>query len=144
VTAAIAASQWRKMSIQYSTYSWQLCMAGYGVSFGARLLWPELTGFGESHATALQLGVMPAVIGLLVLAYSVLSALAVFLTDAFDYMRAMLASLGAVLWTTIGLVAIIGELKNGFLPTLGLFELLGGVGLSVSLVQRARDPLRLS
>jgi hypothetical protein len=119
-------------------------MVGYGLSFGARLLWPELTGPGESHAAALELGVTPAVIGLLVLAYSVMSALAVFLADAFEYIRAVLVSLGAVLWTTIGLVAIICELKHGYVPTLGLFELLGGVGLSVSLVQRAHDPFRSS
>jgi hypothetical protein len=136
--AASAPSYWRKMRF---ANGWQLCMAVYGLTFGARLLWPNLTGLAEVQTTALELGAIPTILGILVLVHSILSGAALILADAREIMRAMLVSLGAMLWTTVGLIALISELKNGYAPTLGLFYLLGGVGLFVSLIQRARDPL---
>ncbi len=78
-------------------------------------------------------------IGLLVLTHSVLSAISVILSRR-DYWQAMLASLGAVLWTSLGITSATLEWSLAQVPSWGFFQLLGGIGLSVAMLQRARGP----
>jgi hypothetical protein len=123
--------------LPYGANGWQLCMAAYGTVYALRHLWPHALGHG-----LVQMLMSPAVdtlIGALVLTHSAISAIAV-LFGRQDYWQAMLASLGAVLWTSLGITSVTLEWSLAQVPSWGIFQLVGGIGLSVAMLQRARDP----
>ena len=125
------------MHLPSNVNGWQACMAVYGISLAARLIWPGLTGIGESHAVFDQIEGGARVIGLLVLGSSLLFAAASLMPA--NPLETLSTSFGAFLWTTIGLVSTIGEVRSGHIPSLGFFELLGGIGVIAPIVRRVRS-----
>jgi hypothetical protein len=99
----------------------------------------RLTSIGEEHAVFDQIGAWASVIGLLALGHSVMFAALSFAPAS--PLEALSTSLCAFLWTAIGLISTIGAMCSGYIPSLGLFELLGGAGVSVPIVWRAGDSL---
>src|SRR3984893_12047169 len=119
----------RLMRLPSNVNGWQACMAVYGSSLAARLIWPGLTGIGESHAVFDQIEGGARVIGSLVLGSSLLFAAGSLMPA--NPLETLSTSFGAFLWTTIGLVSTIGKVRSGHIPSL---ELLGGIGVIAPIV----------
>jgi hypothetical protein len=118
---------------------WQSCMACYGFVFGLRLVLPQTFGPpGEPIALLVEMGLSPLFIGTIILFHSLSSTVSMTVANnGVSYWCPFFAALGSMLWTMLGLAHGILELRTGGFPSWGVFEFLGGVGLSVATTQRA-------
>src|SRR5712691_9725845 len=91
------------MVLPHGANGWQLCMAAYGITFGARLLCPALFGAGEAFHLISAFGMRSELIGLVILVHAAASALSVFVLSGASYSCPALSSIGAMLWTAIGI-----------------------------------------
>jgi hypothetical protein len=129
------------LSLPYGANGWQLCMGLYGIAFGAQLIWPDICGGRVIYGILADFG-FGHYIGWLVLLHGVAAVLSLFLLAGRSYWCPMLCSLGALIWTLVGLSQTTMSLARGIvIPVWGVFEILGGIGYSVATVQRARDPV---
>lgn len=135
------------MRVPYGANGWQLCMGCYGVAFALRLMWPALTGASESvrlfgAGPIGATGVDTRLAGAVILAHALAAIASLFVFAGRSYWCPMICSLGALIWTLVGISQTALALGHGIaLPVWGIFETLGGLGYSAATVQRARDPV---
>jgi hypothetical protein len=123
---------------------WRFCMGCYGLAWGAAVLWPELTADDPALVQILGaagFGPDAKLLGAIVLLHGIAAVATLFGFRGQTYWCPAVCALGALLWTTIGLAQCTPQIGvHGIMvPALGLFSLVGGIGYSVSTIQRARS-----